>query len=394
MRRIYFISPTNVADHRHGGASICSLAYLQALAELFPRRLTLISPCSREEMPELPDGVDEVVELPPRSPITKGALLLAGIALDRLSPFVDRWIGQTDLRESVVFMNSSRGGRLARRLHRLGVPCITLFHNVEAEYFGASESGLMKALKVRAADLNDRLAFSFSAASVFLSQFDARLMRGRSVQLIPGASTVEEGFFSPRARQGDESLPSHPAAGAEVLLNCSLGLLQNRPGIMAFLESWQSLAHLPSMQQASLTLAGANPAPELIALAQSLPRVSVCANPSDAEMDSLFARCRVCVSTIDAGSGIKVRVAEALRRGRPVVATPHSCLGYERIDSRVLRCSRIRDMDRALEEVLEWPIPGELESIARHEFEHKLCFEVGRGWLGELLQRVSHRPTR
>jgi glycosyltransferase involved in cell wall biosynthesis len=106
-------------------------------------------------------------------------------------------------------------------------------------------------------------------------------------------------------------------------------------------------------------------------------------------MDSLFAFCRVCVSTIDAGSGIKVRVSEALRRGRPVVATPHSCVGYEAIDSQVLQVSEIEGMMDAIESVLSSGRPGDLERLSRSEFDAKLSFEAGSRMISDVLERVE-----
>lgn len=388
--RYYFISAMNVADHRRGGANICALAYLQAIAARAPGRVTLVGPLQRDRMPELPSGVDEVIEIPGRSSLSKAWHLVAGRSVDRLSPFLDRWIDRQGLQgSSIVFMNGSSGGRFSARLNALGVRTITLFHNVEADFTAISERDpLRRMLVVRAARWNDRLAFEHSAASIFLTGQDARVMRSRAVQRVSGALLAERGFFAPIPAPGDGGgLPA--SSTQEILVSCSLGLAQNLPGLMSFLDQWRIASQRSDLSRATVVLAGSSPSGALIARARQIPRVRVVADPSDSEMEALFASCRVCVSTIEAGSGIKVRVAEALRRGRPVVATPHSCIGYEAIDPRVVRSATIETMMPHLAEVIAVREPGLLERLAREEFERHLSFGSGSAALACILDRVE-----
>ena len=387
--RYYFVSPTNVADHRRGGASICSLAWLQAACSHAPGRVTVISPLPRDRMPELPAGVNEVVEVPGRSTLSKLWHLATGSSVDRLSPHVDRFLRKADTRNAAFLMNSSRGGRFSAWLRARGVPSVTFFHNVESDFYAVSERNpLARRLLVRAADRNDRLAFRHSVCSVFLTTADASVMRGRAVQEVHGATVVEQGFFAPIPLPSDvDGFP--PSPHPEILVNCSLGLPQNLPGLFGFLDQWGRHAGRPGLAGANVVLAGAAPSAELIARARVLPRVRVIADPSDAHMEELFGRCRVCVSTIDAGSGIKVRVAEALRRGRPVVATRHSCLGYEAIDHQVLRATDIPGMMGEVESVLSAGERGALERLARQEFEDKLSYRAGSARIRTLLEQLE-----
>jgi glycosyltransferase involved in cell wall biosynthesis len=388
VRRLFFVSPTNVADHRRGGASICSLAWLQAVCQHARGRMTVISPLSREQMPELPERVDEVIAIPGRSALSKVRHLASGSSVDRLSPFLDRFLVDTDIRDSLFLMNSSRGGRFSAWLRARGLPSITFFHNIEADFYSVSERNpILRRFFVRAADRNDRLAYEHSIASVFLTGADAQVMRTRATQAIPGAMVVDRGFFAPKPIASESGgLP--PSPHAEILVSCSLGLAQNLPGLMAFLDVWGRSANRRGLAGATVVLAGAAPPQGLCDRARALPRVRLVANPSDAEMESLFASCRVCISTIDAGSGIKVRVAEALRRGRPVIATPHSCIGYESIDRRVLRVAEVPAMAIELESMLSAAEPGALERLAREEFESKLSFRAGSGSIAAVLEHA------
>lgn len=390
MGRIYFVSALNVGDHVYGGASILSLAYLQAVSAVAPGRVTLVGPLALERAPLLPPGIDDVIRIPERGPITKLAWLAAGKSVDRLSPFVDRLINRLDLSGALFFFNGSSGGRLVYALRRRGVPSITLFHNVEERFWAYTEHNpLMRAMRCRTAAINDRLAFAHSAASILLSPDDAAIMRGQARQQVPGGVVLDDGYFAPRPAAGDSVVPP-PAGTADLLVNCSLGLPQNQPGLEAFIRRcWARYACTSALAESRLVLAGANPSAHLMDLASRYPRIEVVANPSDGRMESLFARCFACVSTIDGGSGIKVRVAEALRRGRPVIATPHSCIGYERIDPRILRRASIDEMGTALAAIVaDWRGGTDLASQARREFDRVLSFDAGALRVGELVRSL------
>ena len=105
-------------------------------------------------------------------------------------------------------------------------------------------------------------------------------------------------------------------------------------------------------------------------------------------MDELFADARVFVSAISEGSGIKVRVAEALRRGLAVICSEHSTRGYEGVDRRVLRAYRDADDCVAdLASFLSEADSGELRALARSEHDRLYDFAVGVERLRELLLR-------
>lgn len=388
-RRIYFVSPTNVADHRRGGASICSLAYLQAVAACAPVGVTLLSPLRREEMPELPDRVDEVIAIPPRSSVTKAVHLLTARSMDRLSPFVDRFVEHRDLSQALFFMNSSRGGGITRWLRDRGVPSITLFHNVEERFVAASvRNPVMRQLMRRAAARSDRLSFECSAASIFLSGVDARLMRARAVQAVHGASIVEDGYFAPEELRG-ESGPLPAPTARDLVIACHLGVPQNVPGIVRFVrECWPRCLRMRALADARLVIAGASPAPEIVEATRGVDRLDLVANPDDAAQRSILARAVACVSTIDAGSGIKVRVAESLRAGRPAVGTAHSFIGYERIDRRTLLEADFEGMPGAIADVIADPRPDVRCELARREYEEKLSFAAGAARVARLIQGI------
>ncbi len=365
------------------------MAYLQAVAEAAPGALTLISPCRREEMPDLPDGVDEVVQIPQRSLVAKVSTLLSGRALDRLSPFVDHLLSSRDLSRALFFMNSSRGGRFSRWLADRGIPSITLFHNVEERFVSASvRTPVLRQLMLRAADRNDRDAYEFSAASIFLSDLDADTMALRSRPRQPGARRVLNGYFSPKPIPGDPGSLPNPA-GRDFIIACHLGVAQNIPGILRFIDQeWSKCVADSRLAGSRLIVAGASPSPSIVAACRSQPRIELVPSPTESVMRDLMGRSIACISAIDAGSGIKVRVAEALRLGRPVIGTTHSFIGYERIDPRVRIVAEIGSMHPRLADLATDPQVAGLCMLASAEFASKLSYSYGASWIRELVSSL------
>jgi len=62
-----------------------------------------------------------------------------------------------------------------------------------------------------------------------------------------------------------------------------------------------------------------------------LNNLHLISDPDDKEMDRLFSKGDIYLAPVRQGSGMKTKVAEALRYGLPVIATEHALIGYEAI---------------------------------------------------------------
>ncbi len=150
-----------------------------------------------------------------------------------------------------------------------------------------------------------------------------------------------------------------PPAGLEIIFVAGFGHPPNEDA-----ACWFTAEVLPLVREqvpgAHLSIIGSNPTAAVLALAQADPvedasaevslgdetvgadvpagddnagarvagnGVSVFANVSDSELAAAYARARVAVVPLRCGAGVKLKVAEALREGVPLVTTPVGAQG-------------------------------------------------------------------
>ena len=130
---------------------------------------------------------------------------------------------------------------------------------------------------------------------------------------------------------GDEALLNaadieFSGTGLELLSVGTLDWEANRDGLLWFLkEVWPDLKGLhPSL---GFAVVGRNPGPELAELAARLPGVKLTGFVDD--LGPFYEKARVFVAPLRFGSGMKVKVINALYRGVPVVTTG---IGAEGLD--------------------------------------------------------------
>lgn len=123
----------------------------------------------------------------------------------------------------------------------------------------------------------------------------------------------------------------NPAVEHEVLF---VGNFRHPPNLEGAL--WLAREVWPLVQRAHpaarLTLAGREPPAEILALASPTIRVP----GTLADMRPLFAQASVFVAPIFWGSGIRIKLLEALAAGIPIVATPLSAEGMDVAESAII----------------------------------------------------------
>lgn len=124
-------------------------------------------------------------------------------------------------------------------------------------------------------------------------------------------------------------------SGPYLLATGSLWYGPNVDGIIWFINNvWDSYSNTDLVRERNIKLlvAGSNPNGKLKALINEYDNVDLVENPED--MSPFFRNALLYIAPIFNGAGMKVKVAEALSYGLPVVGTKHAFIGYE-IDDKV-----------------------------------------------------------
>jgi sugar transferase (PEP-CTERM/EpsH1 system associated) len=158
-------------------------------------------------------------------------------------------------------------------------------------------------------------------ASLFVSEAEAALFRRRTraagVRAL--ANGIDSDFFDPGA--GFPSVPAEQRGEGPLLL--FTGQMDYRPNVDAV--RWFATEVLPLLPGARFAIAGRNPAPEVLALAD--PRVKVTGAVDD--MRSWLAAADAVVAPLRIARGVQNKVLEAMAMERPVVASPAAFEGIE-----------------------------------------------------------------
>jgi len=323
------------------GGPQCTLAYIQALAELHHDRLTYLGPplssCKPADPPVL--KVVEQIEINDRGPASKMIGLLSLRYVDRITPSAKRHLRSIKDSRTVVYVNGEAAGSVVRTAKELGFSTVFLPHNYASEYLDANTRyrNPIRSLYAHIAARNALTGCSYADLNLFLTKADmisyAGALSSKGLTL-RGIDSMYFGYHDD-GKVLKYSLPTLVPAGFTVLLNTNLGAPQNEEGVLYFLKDIWPL-HPPGVAW-NLILAGGYPSEAIKLAIAGVDSVELIVAPTPDQMELVFARSSVCVAASLRGRGIKLRIAESLRRGMPVLSTQHCSRGYEKIDSQVLR---------------------------------------------------------
>ena len=322
-REVWFFTAATATG---GGGVRHTVALMQAMSQLYGDRLVIVGRDELKNIP-LPRRVGRYVAVPLRSRAQKLWWFVRGGAYDLLTPFVDRWLAEQAQMPSLVVLDRSWIGRFAARLVRRGVPVVTMHHNVEVDYVGSTlATPVLRPFLLPVIRSNERDALRHSSLNLCMTDRDAA--RLRTVYGLP-AKTV----FAPLGsfETFDQQPPVARADGADtasafnLVITGSLCDYQTVDGIRWFISDIFPLVK-KAAPDVRLVLAGRSPSPEVVNLAKT---EGIQLGPNPADMDAITGKAHVYLAPTRLGSGLKLRLRDALRLGMPVVSHEVSARGYE-----------------------------------------------------------------
>lgn len=311
------------AAARGGGGVQHTTALLQAFSAMLGPQLTVVG---REELQgiPLPRPAGRYIRVPRRHAWQKVWWLATARGYDLLSPFVDNWLRVLADRPACVILDPSRVGRFAPRFAAMGSTVVTMHHNVEVDYVGSTDrTPFARRLLLHIVRKNERSSLLNSHVNLTMTGEDA--VRLRSVYGLDETAVVEPlGTFDAFDAPPVPVLHPPPPLPYHIIMTGSLCDHQTIDGFMWFLLEVYPLlkARLPEVR---VTIAGRLPTPGLIKMARTAG-VALIANP--ANMDDEIRQAHVYLAPARLGSGLKLRLKDALRVGLPIVSHSVSARGY------------------------------------------------------------------
>ena len=202
------------------------------------------------------------------------------------------------------------------------LPEIKRYPNIGTLYYG--EDLHFRRMRMQATAENDR---SIARQAEHMERFERTVWRSVDVALYPSddesvaVTSLEPGVNARTLLPycfADFAEPRSPPAGQTMLFVAGFAHLPNQQAASWFVEHVLPLVRA-SVPEATLTIVGSNPPPEVLALASS--SVTVHANVSEAQLREHYYSARVAVVPLRYGAGVKLKVVEALREGLPLVTT-------------------------------------------------------------------------
>lgn len=209
-------------------------------------------------------------------------------------------------------------------------------------------------------------------------------------------------------------LYGQPSAGAKLFIHpaCSFAPnveaipLHQRPKTMAFVGSLDANFNLLSLKAFlsecwpllrnsgwKLVVAGKNPPPSLIGLIARDPTLELIENPAD--MAEVLRNARLLILPDLSGTGMKLRVAEALSLGVPIMGTEQGLRGYTNVSSFGVEVASLRDMVDAIQKLMNDPATLERLSFgARRAWESHYSFDAFEARLHRILAEVTRTEQK
>lgn len=281
-----------------------------------------------------------------------------------------------------VFVESTRCGFVRRGRPEQRI--VVMVQNVERDYMSYNQRGISRVGNLFI-QRSERAALGGAETVLVLHSVD----RDRLFELYGERMTARVVFHPAFSFPPKQSLIPWAQRAKAVLFIGSLNQRYNENGVAGFvsscLETIESLGY-------HLIVAGRQPSARLKAYLERFPTVRLISDPPDAEV--LLRDARLLVLPDLVGTGMKLRVAEAMSVGVPMVGTRLGLLGYETVRRFGIETEGLSDMSGAIKSLLEKPEhASHLAEGARLHWEAHYAFSAFRRRLQDIMIQPSRART-
>lgn len=299
-----------------GGGCYASKSYLYAFLNTFDKAQFTILICS-EYKKDIPNEIFnnphiKFVFTPPLSKI--GAVVEYMHRTNHRHRKVAKNVLRNKTFDYCIFDHSSIAGSMVDYIPK-STKSIVIHHNFECDYFKDNNSGIYSQLLLPIVRYNERKAYTKCNYNVFLTKEDYDTFR-------TFYGNKNKGYVIGGFEYDDIREPNFEYQKDKLVITGSLANVQNQDGILTYIDT----LHKFIPEGFKVTIAGQNPSDVLISKAAEHPNIIIIPSPKD--MNPIVAGARGYICPTRLGSGIKIRIKDALRKGIPVLAHEVSARGY------------------------------------------------------------------
>ena len=232
----------------------------------------------------------------------------------------------------LVYCEDSRSDFVIKWAKKSNVPTFVRVQNIEQDYLykrmkndKSIREKISAFLKYISIQRRENYCFKYTNKAIFLTLND----KERGIELYSKADLLDKSFILPVciAPRLCNEIPSSNLKKGYILLTGSFWYGVNANGAVWFIDNvWKQLSNLTDV---NLVIAGARPNDDIRNRTNKDERIILIDTPED--MSPYFNDAKVYAAPIFDGAGMKVKVAEALSWGLPVVATSHALIGYDSV---------------------------------------------------------------
>jgi glycosyltransferase involved in cell wall biosynthesis len=381
--RILYVTPWG-PSLRFGGGLHC-YANARALCCFPGASVDYVGPVIEPGLPDLPPEAFGRRLARPYGPLDKAKAALRGAATSLVSLFEEFFRRYGTAEYDLVFVESTHLGFVFGRIGP-GSRTICSVHNVETDYLSFNATGLSR-LAARNCRKAERQ--TLESCRMFLAPSQADWER---LTELYGVDRKDVQFWKHVvcSRPPEQDPIAFSERDPVLAYVGSLRERFNEVGLREFvLRCWPTVRN----GGCDLVVAGSNPSPDLVGFLSRQPGVRLVANPQ--KMEVVLRRARMLLLPDTHGTGMKLRVAEAMSLGVPVVGTAVGLRGYEDVSRFGRAVDSVGEMGAAILELLSDPV--ELASLAegaRETWSARYSREVFTGRLHRILGEIGFPRAR
>lgn len=268
----------------------------------------------------------------------------------------------------LIFIESTRCGFVYKKILS-DTNTICCVHNVEFDFANYNGSNVLTQMNIKK---SEKLTVENCKKLLFMHESDK--VRMQQVYDIQFESTSYE--YHPSC----SFLPLHPILPIDernntIVFSGSLDCRYNEIGILKFIDTcWCQISDIGY----TLLITGRNPSRKLHEIVNSFENIILMPNPLNIE--KLIRECKLMILPDMSGTGMKLRVAEAISLGLPIVGTRNGLRGYKDIGDYGYEVNDIKDMAIVIKKLLtdDYSKLVSLSSAAKIAWASNYSFESFR----------------